>query len=118
MDYPPIALTDPHDAPPSRPPPRLNVISMTVPILGVVTGLIVFFILYDQFNWWPGRAVDAGIHTLAWFIVVGFLASVVAAIRREKWWGMTAFGMIANGGLMVVYWVKSYSIWPGVWPEP
>jgi hypothetical protein len=103
---------------PPRPAPRLNVASVVAPISGVLVGCVVFYVLDNQFNWWAGQAVDAGIRTLAWFVAIGFVCAFVALARGEKWWGVTAFGLIMNGVLLVAFVQKNYSLWPGLWPEP
>jgi hypothetical protein len=51
-------------------------------------------------------------------VVVGFLAGVIAWVRVEKWRGVTALGLLLNGAALVLFWANSYSVWPGVWPEP
>ncbi len=103
---------------PTRSAPRFNVISVVAPILGFICGCAVSYVLNDQFGWWAGHALEAGIHTLGWFIVIGFLCAVIALVRVEKWWGVTAVGLVVNGIVLISFWVKQTSIWPGLWPEP
>src|SRR3954451_3288713 len=99
MEHPAKAPAWPPATPAARAAPRLNVVSVTAPVLGFVCGCGVFELLNDHFGWWAGRALEAGIHTLGWFVVLGFLCAVVAIVRAEKWWGVTAFGLLFNGAV-------------------
>ena len=102
----------------TRPAPRFNVLSVVAPVLGVLVGCVVFYVLNNHFNWWAGRAVDAGIRTLGWFVILGFACAVIALVRRESWWGITAVALAVNGVVLLSFWVKQTSLWPGLWPEP
>lgn len=97
---------------PTRPAPRFNVTSVVAPFLGGFVGCVVFYVLYDHFGWWAGRAVDAAIRTLGWFVVLGFVCAVTASVRGEKWWGVSAVGLILNGAVLAAFVQKNYSLWP------
>lgn len=103
---------------PSRLAPRFTMIAATAPIFGLVCGCAVFYVLYDHFGWWAGRALDAGIRTWGWFVAVGFIGALIGLMRREKWRGLTAIALLFNGIALVSFWLKNMSLWPGVWPEP
>jgi hypothetical protein len=118
MDRVPQTPSWPPDIQQRRAGPRFNVISALSPLLGFVNGCVVAYVLNDHYHWWAGHAIEAGIHTLGWFVVVGFLAGVIAWVRVEKWRGVTALGLLLNGAALVLFWANSYSVWPGVWPEP
>lgn len=77
-----------------------------------------FYVRYAHFHEWAGTALENGIRTLGWFVCLGFLFAVLAIVRKEKWWGVTAFGLVVNGGLLIAFYLKNVSIWPGLWPEP
>ena len=86
--------------------------------MGFVCGVVMIFVRHDTFGVWWGTAVEEGIHTLGWFVVFGLLCAVIALVRVEKWWGVATAGLVLNGGVIVIYFLNGYSVWPGLWPEP
>lgn len=88
-------------------PARWNVISACTPFVGFLGGLVVG--TAGQGVLWHGHPAEGlgwGVAVWAMFSVFGLVAATLAWVRAERLWGITAFGIILNAPVpLVFFWV-------------
>jgi hypothetical protein len=82
------------------------VISLLSPFIGLRYGFLVYYVVCERFGRGWARGAEAGILTLVGFVLLGLLCAVASLARSEKVWGITAVGLLLNGGLLAFYGMK------------
>ena len=80
-----------------RRPARWNVCSVGMPFVGLICGVVVGLGGRDII--WEGHPMDGafwGFRVWFGFCVLGLLAALIALVRAERLWGVTALGIILN----------------------
>jgi hypothetical protein len=80
-------------SPLNRSGPGWNVLSVLAPVIGFLGALLV------AMNWHghPMGMILPCLGAFAASLGLGLLSAVVAFFRSERWWGLTAMGLILNG---------------------
>jgi hypothetical protein len=42
--------------------------------------------------------------TIGFFLLFGFVSACIALLRRERLWGLTAFGLVLNAPFLLIVW--------------
>jgi hypothetical protein len=93
--------TAPAEAPAEK-PPRWNVVSIVVPLLGAGVGLIQASGGSSGGN--MGAAMGAAIAFMAFVVlgsVVGFIAAIIAVARTERMAWLSVIGLLLNGAVLL-----------------
>ena len=83
-------------------PPRWNIASLSAPFVGFLGGYLAAMSA-PHFRW-----VEWGFRAWLGFAAGGTLCGVVALIRRERRWGVSAAGLVLNAALaaLLVYAIR------------
>jgi hypothetical protein len=89
--------------PGERPRPLWNVISVALPLLVVIIGVVQILTTPFGGGDYAGRLGSAVLLIIALGIGcgVGFMAAVIALIRGERWTALSWLGAIGNGAVLV-----------------
>jgi len=83
-------------------PPRWNIVSVTVPLLGALVGFIQASGGSSGGN--MGAAMGAAIAFMAFVVlgsVVGFIAAIIAVARSERMAWVSVIGLLLNGAVLL-----------------
>src|SRR5262245_14233904 len=96
---------------PRRPRPCFNLMSVLAPFVGILATIMFLGLTGDGGLWyWNLGSGDAWV---AFFLgascLAGLVTGLVATVRKEQMWGLTAVGMLLNAPVVMAFLVASVS---------
>lgn len=84
--------------------PCFNLLAASAPLLGVVSAIAAVLLEDYLFHEHPAHYIKTAGMTFGFFLLFGFVSACIALVRRERWWGLTALGLILNAPFLLIVW--------------